>query len=215
MDGTRLGAEQHDRAPEACRAGRGRERGTEVGPWPTTPHHVVAAPVERIGDEHLQGPHLVAAECEARQVVALDPDLAPERLAQPRGGDERSREEREREPWRLPHRRRVLEAVDDPADGSDVARSEEVGGRGFGVASGHQPGRIERVGERPPVAAGGAEDLLERRLGTVLAERGRQHAEDPLRRLQALTGVDVRPHPGCVDLQAVDAAARPAAARSP
>ena len=39
-----------------------------------------------------------------------------------------------------------------------------------------------------------------------LPRRGREHAEDPLRRLQALTGVDVRPHPGRVDLEPVDAA---------
>jgi hypothetical protein len=87
----RLAAVQHDGAGESGRRRRGSQRRAEVRALAAATYDVVALLVERVSDENLQRPHLVAAEGKAGQVVALDPHIAPQRVAQPRGVHERRR----------------------------------------------------------------------------------------------------------------------------
>ena len=82
----------------AERAGGQRGEHRPVRARPAAGHQVVAAAAPGVGQQVLQPADLVAAEPEAGQVVALEPDLHPDGRGQPRRGLQRRRERAQPDP---------------------------------------------------------------------------------------------------------------------
>ena len=212
VGGLRLRSEEHDRATQPGDAGGRGERRPEVGSRTTAADQVVAASIERVGHEHLQGRTLLPPKAKPvrssrlihtwRSSARLSRGAATSGVGSTasgkRGGcsHRRCSSNRRRTPWT---------AATSPG-------SEQVGGRRFRVGSGHQPSRLDRLDERPPIARFSAEHVVQGSLRTVLAHRRREQPEDPFRGQPPATGIDVRPHPCCVDFQALDAGDRRTAA---
>ncbi len=88
-------AEAHEGRVEAPGAGGERGEHRPVALRAAGGDEVVAALGQRVGEQELQAAHLVAAEPEPRQVVALEPDLDAEPFGEPRREVQRRGERRQ------------------------------------------------------------------------------------------------------------------------